>query len=334
MYKNIKPDELLNSKAFVREPVNDLYKKISNDSSKKIILTGGRGTGKTVTLLNMEKQNINSNDKIFYIDFNLINVLQQKQPKFINTQFLCHIYELTLCKYILNYIKKNYFSIYEIYFKDFDLLLYSITEKTNNCINNSFYESIKLDNYLIPTELSYKILNNFRNCLNINSICLIIDRFDWLNKNDISQYIVRDFFDIFDKIIITSDDYTLQNNENRQTFINKGYSFIDVDYGKDIDITKNILQKRIEHYNTVVDPDNIHFSEETITDKIYETLINKTNGNITLMIDCLKSVIELWNCYKGNIDLEDQFNKSIDNQIFINKNLRKIIKQPTLNLTK
>lgn len=334
MFKNIKPDELLNSKEIVREPVNDLYKKISNDPSQKIILTGGRGTGKTITLRNMETENINSNNTIFYIDFSSINVLQQKQPKFINKQFLCHIYELTLCKYILNYIKKNYFSIYEIYFKDFDLLLYSITEKTNSCINNSFYESIKLNNYLIPTELSYKILNNFRNCLNVNSICLIIDRFDWLNNNEMSQYIVSSFFDMFDKSIITADDYSLQNKENRQNFIDKGYSFVDVDYGKDIDIAKNILQKRIEYYNAIVDPDHTPFSKENIADEIYEILINKTNGNITLMLDCLKNVIELWNCYKGNIDLEEQFNESIDNQIFINKNLRKIIKQPKLNLTK
>ena len=333
MYKNINPDELLNSKVFVKEPVDDLYKKINNDYSQKIILTGGRGTGKTITLLNLEKENVNSNNKIFYIDFNSISILQKKNPKFISTNFLCHIYELTLCKYILNYIKKNYFSIYENYFKDYDLLLYSIVEKTNSSINNSFYETIKLDNYLIPTELSYKIINKFRNCLNIDSICLIIDKFDWLDNN-MAQQIVSNFFEMFDKIIITSDDHTLQNKENRNNFIDNGYSFIDVDYGKDFYIAKNILQKRINHYNKIINPDYTTFEEKNMTDKIYEILIKKCDGNITLMIDCLKDVIEIWNCYKGNIDLEEQFNKSIDNQIFINKNLRKIIKQPTLNLTK
>ena len=41
-------EELLNSNLFVKEPVFELLKRIKENSSKKIILTGGRGIGKSV----------------------------------------------------------------------------------------------------------------------------------------------------------------------------------------------------------------------------------------------------------------------------------------------
>lgn len=56
MIKYIKTQELINSEQFVREPVDDLSKEIIKSSSKKVIINGGRGIGKTVILSSIENR--------------------------------------------------------------------------------------------------------------------------------------------------------------------------------------------------------------------------------------------------------------------------------------
>ena len=89
---------------------------------------------------------------------------------------------------------------------------------------------------------------------------------------------------MFDKTIITSDDDNLKEKND--------YSIINVDYGKDVVIVKSILIKHILSYNTGKKSNKFPF--ELIHDDKYFQLIEKTNGNIKLMLDIIKEVIRDW----------------------------------------
>ena len=67
MIKEISASSLIKSDLLVQEPVNKIYKQINKTDSSKIVLTGDRGTGKSVVLLNKEKNDVSRDDKSIYM---------------------------------------------------------------------------------------------------------------------------------------------------------------------------------------------------------------------------------------------------------------------------
>ena len=61
--------ELLNVSEFVREPALEFIKKIKTCPDKKIILTGGRGSGKSSVLYNFENTGIGNLNQLIYTRF-------------------------------------------------------------------------------------------------------------------------------------------------------------------------------------------------------------------------------------------------------------------------
>lgn len=330
MIKNIHPQELLYTQEFVREPVDNLCKKIDNSVSKKIILSGGRGTGKTTTLYNIENKGIGTENQYIFTRFDSCAMSGVDQNENFNERFFNHYYELLLSHKLLSYIKKYYGLTYENNFKELKELLNRISDDTNYYINTICFGKKTLNRYLELTEYSHVILEQLKKILNISSISLAIDRFDWTNSNSIlSQNILSNLFSMFDKVIITTDDESLKNEENKVE--NKGYSFVNVNYGKDKLVIKEIIRKRVEHYNKHSNMEKT-FPIEIITDKIYQDLINKTNGNISLMLDSVSEVINMWNWKQGNLDLPKQFDIATNDQINTSIKIKNMSKQPKLYL--
>ena len=96
----IKDREIVVSDSFVREPVDKICDKINNSPSKKIILTGGRGIGKSIILKNSERRGLSSENQHMAIRFD---------PAGIGTNFgedfYEHYYELLFADALLSYIK-------------------------------------------------------------------------------------------------------------------------------------------------------------------------------------------------------------------------------------
>lgn len=319
----INKEKLLNTDMFIKNPVDKLKEQIIKNDFLRIILTGGRGNGKSIVLYSNQLNSIESNNKFIYTRFDSVSMFSNE----ISIIFLNHYYEVIFSIKLLNYIKKYYGLIYETNFKDFELLLNSITKETDNYINNFYYSQVSLNRYLKPTELSSIILERFKKCLNIESITLEIDNFDWTHSsNPLMQNILSKFFCLFDKTIITTDDEELQDKNNRNNLINKGYTFIDIDYGKDIKILKEIISKRIDNYNQNKKQENKYFNIDIIPDEFYQILIDKTNGNISLMLTIIYEIINLWNWQNGSLNLKKQFDIICEKQIETDKSLKKMIK--------
>ena len=329
---NISQNQLLFDNKFVREPVDELCKELNNNSSKRIILTGGRGTGKTLSLYNNENRGIGSENQCIYTSFDSCYINRVSQDEYINETFFNHYYELVLSFKLLNYIKKYYGLTYDNNFKDIEALLNNIRVNTDYYINNVHFINIPLDRYLEPTEISKDIIDKLRSSLNINYLTLGIDRFDWTNGNSsLSQNILSKYFEMFDKVIITSDDERMLNKNNRKLYLDKGYTFVDANYGNDINVVKKILQRRIEEYNKQIVQGQINFPINNIDDEVCEILINKTN-NISLMIDSLYEVIRMWNWKDKIIDINKEFDLASDEQLKVFKRLKKMSRSKKIHL--
>ncbi len=330
MVKYIRPQEIIKMEQFIREPVDLINKEIISDSSKKIILNGGRGSGKSVILHNIQDKGIGTENQTILMQFDSMTKFSNNPNELFDEKFFNHYYELVFSRKILSYIKDNYTLTYESNFKDIEILLNEISKNTDACINDMYYEKKELKRYLGTAEISAEILEEFKKYAETNMLNLAIDRFDWLNGSSAYvQQIISKYFDLFDKTIITADDLSLEDKFRQIELEDKGYSFITAMYGKNVDVVKHIIKKRIKLYNEITDSSKKAFDENIMTDKIYRNLVNKSNGNISLMLNTFGEIADLYNWRDGRIEnLEDEFNIETNTQLRKIKQLRKIDATP------
>ena len=327
----INSTQLVHDERFIREPADKYGRTLQENSSSRIILNSGRGTGKSVILNNMENRNVGTNEPVIYTHFDSIVNFSRVPTDRFNEVFFEHYYEINFSWKLLNHIKKYYVLTYQNYFKDIELLLKKITEELDKSVKRLYIDEMVINNPLYATQISSEIIERLKKHLGISSVILAIDRFDWTNgRSGYAQQRLSKYFDLFNKVIITSDDEALIDEINRKQFENKGYSFVSQNYGNDLSIIKSIIRKRIQTYNAT--NNDYRFNEDDITNVIYENLINNSNGNISTMLTTVYEVINLSKWENGKVDLSDLFTKCLDEQNNNVKELKKISVPPKLHL--
>lgn len=295
---------------FVKNPVDKIVKDIKESNDKKIIVNSSNGTGKSVILKRLENKTISTDNPYIYMTFN-IGIFYNDN---LDEEFYIHYYEEELCLKILEYIKKYYRFTYEKYFKEYYKLLKNNNEYTYKYINGN----IKKIEYLKTRQISIKLINKLKEILNFKEINLIIDNFDFINNSsELSQNILKEYFDLFEKVVITTNE----------TVFNKDYSVLNINYSKDINIVKEILIKRINLYNK--NKEYLDFNINIIDDDILKYLINKTNGNLDIIIKLVYYIMTTYKLEKGKINNEE-INDLIDYELENNLTLSKIIRKPKL----
>lgn len=317
---------LINSNEFVSEPVNHLNKVIFKESAKKIILEGGRGCGKTVLLKSIEKNKVGSDNPTIYTHFNSISSFAKMPNELFNYDFFEHYYELIISLKIINYIETYYSSYSSDFFKE-RKLVYSLLKETDNYLRNIFYQQEELSKYLKRFEISKVLIDKMKFCFNVEDINLMIDRFDWVNnRSGYTQNILKSYFDLFNKTIITSD--TKLDILSRREIINKGYIFEEIRYGKNIDILKEIIRRRIELYNKV---NNLNVSLDIISDNMYEKLIYDFGNDISSMISVVLNTLVAKEFYKKD-SINNLLLEEINNIKEYNDSINKSVLSPKLYL--
>lgn len=325
--KNIRPKEIIKMKQFIREPVDSITEEISENSSKRIILNGGRGTGKSVILNNMEDKGIGTENQTILMQFDSIISFSTTSPnEYFDEKFFEHYYEAAFSRRLLSYMKKNYALTYESNFENIEVLLKNIVTDTINYINTIWLEETKLQRYLSTNEISAEIIEKFKRYIGVDKLNLAINHFDWINgASAYTQQIISKYFDLFDKTIITTDDVLLENRNRQKELEKKGYSFITPVYGKKLNVVKQIIRERIRLYNKQLDNSVMPFDENVMTNKIYKNLINKSNGNIQLMLDTLSNIIELLELEQTKVEnLEDEFDNEANERLSYLKKLERM----------
>ena len=299
--------DIIYKNEFVKAPVDKIVKKIKESNDEKLILNGSNGTGKSIILKRLENKTISTNNPYIYMSFNQSNFYNNN----LGEEFYKHYYEEELCLKILEYIKKYYRFTYERYFNKYYKLLKDTNEYTYKYIN----KNIKKIEYLKTKQISIKLINKLKEILNFKEINLIIDNFDY--NNELSQKLLKEYFNLFNKVIITSN----------KSVLNKDYNILNINYSKDINIVKEILIKRINLYNK--NKEYLDFNINIIDDDILYYLIYKTNGNLNVIIKLLYFIMTTYKLEKGKIN-NKEINELIDYELENNLTLSKIIRKPKL----
>lgn len=326
MINRIQARDLINSSEFVREPVNEICERIKENNNNKIILEGTRGCGKSTVLYNLKYNGINTKNPTIYTLFDPVILFSESNEKRFDYNFKKQYYELGLCFRLLGYIKKYYALVYEKYFKEIYAELERYSTVVDSQINDTFTKGLSCTNLFELTQPTIKIINRLKEILKLDTLNISFDRFDWVNGSDlVAQQILSEYFNLFDKVILTTDDNSIE--EKRKTLEEKGFSFETIDYGKNEIVIKQIIKSRLNNSE-----EKTIFKEEYITDKIYNNLIEQTDGNISLMFEIIRDVIRLCDWNNKVDDLENLFSVQSYYELKKDKQLKKMYKNTSLYL--
>jgi len=320
----IKANNLVNSEEFVREPVDKEVNEILNSSSNKIILTGGKGIGKSTVLCGLEKRGLGCKEQTIYANpEGVITLAKEPNEMFCNRVF-DYLSELRFTNNILFYIKNNYPIVFKKYFEKDMESVHSLLDELFKQLNNSCFEDVTIECKHGTKELSFDVLNRFRQIMEIDKLNIAIDRFDKMNGS--SEYVQKTYeryFDMFDKVILTSDDPNLDN----EGLFAKGYNLRHISYGNDKDVLKEIIRRRKSLYE-----DNKTYKELFTTDLFLDKL-TKFDGNIDLSLETLVCVRDLFSWYNGSDhSVESILDEAIEDKKESAKKFERIISKPTLYL--
>ena len=284
---------------FIREPIEELSKDILS-SKKNVIIFGNKGTGKTTMLNYIVEKGLYVDDKYINVDVNALKLFDDYE----NSELLESYYEIYFSLRLLYYIKRYYSLIFEKEFKnDFDSLILE-SQKLDNYINERFFkDNISKPEFHKVYEFSNNIINRIKSHFKTSELNLVIDNFDLINSSDErAQKLLSKYFKLFDKSIISVND---------DNIVSDNFDKYKIKYNKEV-IKLILLKKMKSNYelNKVLQND-LYNSIFTIVndDDNLDLLIQKTNGNLNLMLNVLKKI---------SIDLEINFFMKANNIILDN----------------
>ena len=313
--------DVLKTDEFVREPVDEICMHMQNDPAKKIILTGDKGSGKSTVLKSKENIGLGNQIQSIYTKFNDNIINCNKFDNIFDEDFIIHFYEVILSQKIINYIKTNYKYIYQKYFNTYEEMLEILIKEIDNYVRNIQYKKIKIKNYMKTGQISKLLIEKLKNCLNISLLTLEIDKFDSLG-NEICQNILSQYFDIFDKTIITIENELLP--KKKKDLIEKGYSIFDIDYNKDKKIIKEIILRKVDTFNNK--NTDIKFPIEFINNELCKYLIRETEGNITSILSIIREVYDDLMCNKDNFEISNSLINCTKNEKIYVKTMKGLCK--------
>lgn len=330
MRKNIGVNILLFSDLLVKEPVDKVNEQLTGSSANgKIILTGGRGCGKSVVLGSRVMQGYKTEHPAVLVKFEGAGLFGTKENKYFNKQVIEHYYEVIMCKYFLDYVRNYYPNLFNSKFGRLADVTDERLLRLDKYINYAMHKDVSLEPQLFSGEALSEMLNLFRNGVGAETLTLMIDRFDWTHNSDPRvQEILKNYFSMFEKVIITSDDSAVVSDRNRrQALREQGYQLVDVDYGRDLDVVTEIVEKRFALDGIT----SLKFPIEMVGDEDYLKIIDKCGGNIDTILDTFNYAGMLYDWDKQK-EVSTILEEACQEKVSGIKQLRKMGKPPKLHL--
>ena len=331
MVRNLQVNNLLFSDLLVKEAVDDVNEEITDINVRKIILASGRGTGKSVILGKRELDSLKSKDLAILTRFDAVGIFGTKDNKYFNKKVMEHYYEVIMAKKLLNYIKEYY---PDLYYRECSRLDGVVSEKifeVDRYINDAFYKDSLLNQPLFSGEIVSYIVSILRRGTKASSLTLMMDRFDWVHNSDPRvQNILKKYFDMFEKVIITSDDSTIWSDKRMSQLKGMGFEVVDFSYARDPQVIKKIVEPRFE-----LDEHKLgvkRFPVCDISDEDYSMLVERCDGNISTMLDALCEAESIYQWAGSNFSMTAAIDSGCTDRIRSSKQLRKISKPQKLHL--
>ena len=323
MIKNVNVNELVFSDLFRKDVVDSVNEEMG-DFRGKFILTGSRGCGKSTVLTDREVRSINTEHPAFLTRFDGAGLFGTKDNAYFNKKVMEHYYEIVMTSKFLHYVKTYYPEVYASKLGAIAERMGRKTEELDNYINNAIYKDCSIDHKFFSGEALSEAISLFRNSVGAKSFTLMIDRFDWTHNSDPRvQDILKNYFSMFEKVIVTSDDPSLSCMKRRKSLEDRGFSFVDMDYSSDLDVVKDIVQRRFE-LDDITSPE---FPIEDVSDEDYLKIIDRTQGNLEMVLDTFLYAEGLyhWDTKKSiSSILEDSCSEKVKSE----KQFRKVCRPP------
>lgn len=329
MIKNVNVNQLLFSDLLVKEPVDKTNSDVIGNGRGKYILTGTRGCGKSTVLASRENQGIKTEHPAVLLRFDGAGLFGTKDSKYFNKQIMEHYYEVIMCKKFLDHIKEFYPELFYAKFDRLDGVTSSRLAEIDNYINNAIYKDLSIDHKLFSGEMLSEIVSLFRRGTGCKSLTLMIDRFDWTHNSDPRvQNILKNYFSMFEKVIVTSDDPTLRTDKKKKADLkDKGYSIVTAEYSSDLDTVIDIVERRFE----LDDEARPKFPISDVTDEDYLALIDRCGGNLDMILETFMYAEDLHK-WDQNKDIHTIVDEACTQKVRDEKQYRKMVKPPKLHL--
>ena len=314
--KDIHAIELIYQDEFLREVTDKECEKLNKLNKGTIIINGGRGTSKSVLLNENTNRELGKPiNQTVLMNFDSIGFSHHET---FDNNFFEHYYEILFAKKLLNYLKLNYPMLFQKEFLKENDKINSCILEVDNYINEIYFSDVNINKYYKSNELVNDIIKKMIKGLKVSYLNLALDRFDWINNsNELVQKLLSKYFNNFNKTFITVDDETI----NPKKLEKNGYQFMNISYNYDIDVIKEIFNRRLKTIET-------KFKIELIPDGILDFLVIKTKGNIKLMLEILREwIIDYDWDQKSEIDLS-----AINQEIAHNEAVRKLGGLPKFHL--
>lgn len=293
----------------VREPIDAIHKKIDESNDHVLVLKGVRGSGRTTILLEKEAKNYVGKEINIYHHFEHAGFGVTKKD--VGSDFIKHRFELEMASVFLRYLISNGI---------FDKRTEIITEELKELRRLFVYDINMLgvngcfkSKILKPGYYTEYLAKEIRSIYYPEKFSFLVDRFDWMfNRSIEAQECIRDYFPLFDQVVLTTDDETYSSK----------YPTIEVNYGKEKEVVKAIIGKYVETINnnkSIEDQlDLSYISEETI-----DYVVERANGDIEVILRTIKNLYSYFDCYP-----EDELNGALKVEIREQVNKRQKLKQP------
>ena len=230
----IRAKDIVSTSKLVEEPLIELNKRIDLVKNNIVLVTGGRGVGKSTLLLNREITNKLKGVTSIYTKFKFENV-----DRYIKDEHKEHYYELEMTNRLLWHIKSEgkESKISNLIDKERSYYMKELTTHVNDIFGQ---KEITKRGLLKKGDFVEELVHEIRKNEGSNSLELMIERFDSIEESSpYAQKYLKNYFDYFDKNILVIDD----------SLYNGNYDMIKIEYTKDIYIVSNILSRYVSESN-------------------------------------------------------------------------------------
>ena len=265
-----KKETINNDAIFIKEPVSDIIDKINESKRRKIILSGNFDSGKRLTSMEYINEKQENNELALYFN----SVLTSDYKEAMHQGKLESYIEVKIALSLLSLIKEMRISISPMILK---MNLYNHIKK----INVDLLRNYKCGDLVCP------LLYTIKKSMGISNVELILNNIDGLSKEIQNKY--KNYFDIFYKTILLINDDSLYSDKSRHNELNeKGYDVIAVEYAKDYEVARTLIDSRIEYHNDKNSKEELLGILDMISEKDFERFIDSTDGNIRYILSTMK----------------------------------------------